>query len=95
MKHLLNENQMYLDENDKFKYSYVLLLLFNISLTRFFSLITACDAPFTSILVPSVYLLVGHSLGAIHKERPAKNRISRPPFPLRLDKTIESHSNNS
>ena len=34
-------------------------------------------------------------LGAIYKGRPAKTRISRPPSPLRPDKTIESHSNNS
>ena len=33
-------------------------------------------------------------LGAIHKGRPAKIRISRPSLPLRPDKTIESHSNN-
>ena len=33
--------------------------------------------------------------GAIHNGRPTKTRISRPPFPLRPDKTIESHSNNN
>ena len=35
------------------------------------------------------------ALEAIHKERPAKTRISRPPSPLRPDKTIESHSINN
>ena len=34
-------------------------------------------------------------IGAIHKGRPAKTRISRPPSPLRSDKTIELNSNNN
>ena len=34
-------------------------------------------------------------LGAIHKGRPAKTRISKLPSPLRPDKSIESHSNNN
>ena len=41
-----------------------------------------------------IYVLEQSRLGAIHKGRPAKTRISRPPSPLRPDKAIESHSNN-